>query len=337
MNTEVLRSARCNRGNTFYIWRGHAGAARSSCEEIEEAVAIEVGDRGPDAAPRLRPAGGVDAPLRRDIDEPAVVVSEQAVGIAFLVRDEQIEIAVAVNIEPDGAHRLARIADASLSRHVGEVSAIVAEQAVRLVAKRDEQIEVAVVVVVDPRGLPRHAREIEAERRRDVGEMPAVAVIPVQLIRRASGKPDVEIDVAVAVEVAPRRDTRLDVVGDADGSCDVAEMSVVLTIETIRPTAEADELVELAVIVEIGPRVRLAARRAEQIGLHELKGGIRVLSVRDQSARDRDDDRDNANGMAAHNPSLQSPITCARRAVCTSALCLARPLATLHAPPKDKA
>jgi hypothetical protein len=40
-------------------------------------------------------------------------------------------------------------------------------------------------------------------------------------------------------------------------------MSVVLAIETIRPAAKADELVELAVIVEVGPGIRLAAGRAE--------------------------------------------------------------------------
>ena len=133
----------------------------------------------------------------------------------------------------------------------------------------DEEIEIAVVVVVDPRRLPRNADETEAERRRHVGEMASVAVVSIQLVGDAAGKPDVQIEVAVAVEVAPRRRARLDRVREADCRRHVLESSVVLPIEAIRAAAEADELVEIAVVVEVGPRVGLAAVGGEEIRLDE--------------------------------------------------------------------
>ena len=213
----------------------------------------------------------VHAPLARDVDEPAAVVSEQAVGVAVLIGDEEIQIAVAVDVEPHGADGLARIADARRGRHVGEAAAVVAKQPVRLIAERDEQVEVAVVVVVDPRRLAAHADQIQAERRRDVGEMP-VAVVVIELVVRTADEADVEIDVAVRVVVAPRRDARLDVVGNPGGGGDIREAAVILPVESIRPAAEADELVQLPVVVEIRPRVRLSARRAEELRLHELEG-----------------------------------------------------------------
>ena len=158
----------------------------------------------------------------------AAVVPKQAVGVAVLVRDEQIQIAVAVDVEPHGADGLARIADARLDGDVGEAAVVVAKQPVRLIAECHEEIEIAIVVVVDPRRLPRHADETEAERRRHVGEMASVAVVSIQLVGDAAGKADVQIEVAIAVEVAPRRDACLDRVRQADGRRDILEPSVVL-------------------------------------------------------------------------------------------------------------
>src|SRR3954465_9173082 len=133
----------------------------------------------------------------------AAVVPEQAVGVAVLVGDEQIEIAVTVDVEPHGADGPARIADTRFSSDIDESRAVVPEQPVRLVAERNEQIDVAVVVVVNPRNLAGDAGDADADRRGGIGEVAAVAVVSIELVRRAVDEADVEIDVAVAVEVAP--------------------------------------------------------------------------------------------------------------------------------------
>jgi hypothetical protein len=42
-------------------------------------------------------------------------------------------------------------------------------------------------------------------------------------------------------------------------------------IEAIRTAAKADELVEISVVVEIGPGIRLATSHAEELRLDELE------------------------------------------------------------------
>ena len=44
-----------------------------------------------------------------------------------------------------------------------------------------------------------------------------------------------------------------------------------MSIESIRTAAEPDELVEVAVVVEVGPRVRLPAGHAEEFRLNEFE------------------------------------------------------------------
>ena len=146
------------------------------------------------------------------------------------------------------------------------------------------KIEIAVVVVVDPRHLARDAREVHAERGRDVGEMTAVAVVVIELVRRAVDEADVEIEVAVAVEVAPRGGTRFHVIGEADRGGDVLEPAVILAIKAIGAPAKSDELVEIAVVVEVGPGVRLAAGRAEQLGLDQHEGRAAAVTPDRQTA-----------------------------------------------------
>ena len=111
----------------------------------------------------LGAAGGVHAQLARHVDEPRAVVAEQAVGVAVLVRDEQVEVAVLVEVEPDGADGPARIVEPQFLADAGEAAAVVAEQHVRRVAHRHEEVEVAVVVDVHPRHLPRLADGIDAQ------------------------------------------------------------------------------------------------------------------------------------------------------------------------------
>jgi hypothetical protein len=77
--------------------------------------------------------------------------------------------------------------------------------------------------------------------------------------------------VPVSVEIAPRRDTRFDRVGQTYGRGHVSEPSTILAIQPIRPAAKTDELIEIAVVVKIRPRVGLTAGDAEQIGLDELE------------------------------------------------------------------
>ena len=192
---------RCGRARSVRSWRR---TDRGSRRRRSPPPPAPTPPNSSDAPRRL------DAPLTGDVDEMAAVVPKQAVGVAVLVGDEQIEIAVAVDVEPDGADGLARIADARLDGDVGEAAAVVAKQPVRLVAERDEEIEIAVVVVVDPRRLARDAARREAERRRHVREMASVAVVAIELVGDAADEADVQIDVAVAVEVAPRRGARFD-------------------------------------------------------------------------------------------------------------------------------
>src|SRR5262252_9503050 len=80
-------------------------------EKIEEAVAVEVRHGGADAAELVRLARRLDTPLARHVDEMTAVVPEQSVRVAVLVRNEQIQVAVSVDVEPDGTNGLARIAD----------------------------------------------------------------------------------------------------------------------------------------------------------------------------------------------------------------------------------
>src|SRR5206468_11884468 len=103
----------------------------------------------------------------------AAAVPEQPVRVAVLIRHEQIEIAVAVDVEPDGADAFSCIAYARLHGHVGESIAVVTKQPVPPIAKRDEEIENAVVVVVDPRRVAGAAGDVEAAPRRGAGEMAA--------------------------------------------------------------------------------------------------------------------------------------------------------------------
>src|SRR5262245_15339039 len=99
--------------------------------------------------------------------------------------------------------------------------------------------------------------------------MASVTVVSIQLAGDAASKADEQIDMAVAIEVAPRRDASLDRVRQADRFRHIIESSVVLPVQTVRTAAEADELVEIAVVVEVGPRIGLATVGGKELGLDE--------------------------------------------------------------------
>src|SRR4029079_10095677 len=140
------------------------------------------------------------------------------------------------------------------------------------IAKRGEEIEIAVAVVVDPHRLPADAAELDAQLFRDVGERASLAVVAIDFRGGVRGRePDVEIGVAVVVVVAPGGSARLDVVRESDLRGDVRERAVVVHIQPIWPAAKADELIEIAVAVDVRPRVRLSAGSGEELRLDELE------------------------------------------------------------------
>ena len=97
----------------------------------------------------------------------------------------------------------------------------------------------------------------------------------------------IEIGIAVGVEVAPRRGARLDVVGEADFGRDIAKRAFVVAIEAVRPAAERDEVIEVAVVVGIGPRVGLAAGRGKQLGLDQLERWLPVRRLKNPGGNEQ--------------------------------------------------
>ena len=126
-------------------------SAVSRDEQVEIAIVVVVGDARTIAARGLRPPRGIDAQFLRHVDEPRPVVAEQTVQIAVLVGHEDVEIAVLIHVEPDGAHGPARIVDAHFFADAREALAVVAEEHVRRIAQPNEEIEVAVIVEIDER------------------------------------------------------------------------------------------------------------------------------------------------------------------------------------------
>ena len=249
-------------------------------EQIEVAIEIEIGDARAHSPVGGRPRHAADAERRGDVFEAALVLAIQAVGLAFLVRGEQIEIAVAIEVPPHRADGLAGIADAARLGDIDEAAAIVAQQPIRHVAEGREQIEVAVAVVINPGGLARHAVQHDADLLRDVDESRALGVVAIDLRGNLRiGEPDIEIGVAVGVEVAPRRRARFlgdepSVVDQPDLLGDVAEDAVVVSIEPVRPAAKRDEVIQVAVVVGVGPRIRLPADGANSSGWTSSNEGV---------------------------------------------------------------
>ena len=242
-------------------------------EQVETPVVVVIGDARAVAAEVGRTPGGVHAELAGDVDEARAVVPEQPVQRPVLVRHEQVEPAVFVEVEPDGADRLARVVNAHVPGDVDELAALVVEQHVRRVAEGHEQIDAAVVVEIDPRHLASLALDVDAEVAGGVGEAP-LAVVDIELVRhaRTAGETDVEIEPAVRVRIAPRRRPRVGRVGQTGIGRDLDEPAAVVAIQPVGdPVLEADEEIEIAVVVEIGPTTRLDAGGGEEIRLDQLE------------------------------------------------------------------
>ena len=140
-----------------------------------------------------------------------------------------------------------------------------------------KQVEVAVVVDVDKRRLSALPGASRPTAVGDVGKWLAGAVVAIELARshRLAREADEEIDVAVGVEVTPRRRAGVGDVRDAELGGDVDEGAVIIPIQPIRlALSEPDEQIEVAVAVEVRPAVRLTARRGKHIGLHEFESRL---------------------------------------------------------------
>ena len=130
----------------------HVGAIAEADEEVEIAVGVHVDPRGL----AHRAGGHREIPrFGRDIDEARAIVAIQAqhgsrAGRAARGReaDEQIRIAVRVEISPRGRAGRPRVGDARGRGDIREHAAVVAIQAVGRAVEADEQIDVAVAVVV---------------------------------------------------------------------------------------------------------------------------------------------------------------------------------------------
>ena len=121
---------------------------------IQIAVLVVVGERGRE---RVR-CEHRETRRRRHVDERAVAVLHEVVRVALDCADEQIQIAVAVDIGEGGAASLVHKVESDIGRDVDEGAvALVLEQPVGGdVAAGDVDIDVAVRVVVHGRKSARH-------------------------------------------------------------------------------------------------------------------------------------------------------------------------------------
>ena len=138
----------------------HAGPRRAPVRQgqVEVTVQVVVAERRREGLPG---AHGFDTGVPGHVREGAVaVVAEQAGRVALQAADEQIEVAVAIDVGEGRpgvavvAGRRAGEGEPGRCRHLGEPqAAVVAIQEVGAdVTAHDEQVDVAVVVVVAGRG-----------------------------------------------------------------------------------------------------------------------------------------------------------------------------------------
>ena len=146
-------------------------------EDVQMAVIVIVADRTADAALIASASGILQTQLRRDIDKRRPVIAPQRVGLARLVGQEQVEVAVLVVVQPAGPDRRASDRWAGIHERLDELAAVVPVKPVRSGPVGSVEVQVAVVVVVDPivlaRGASRHG---QADLGGDVRETLAVEV-----------------------------------------------------------------------------------------------------------------------------------------------------------------
>ena len=109
-----------------------------------------------------------------------------------------------------------------------------------------------------------------------------------QLVRRRGAAE--QIDVAVAVEVAPAEATQFVAagLGHAQLGADADEHACVVPVQAHLATAERHREIEIAVVVVVAPGVRVRVGDAEQFRLHRREGGRGLARGRDLQQRDGD-------------------------------------------------
>ncbi len=183
------------------------------------------------------------------VGEADVVAAAAALlgGVFADVRDEEVELAVLVVVEEEGARAVAGVGHAGRLADVAELAAAeVLEEGVAHAHGADEEVGVAVVVDVGEGGRDRDAvGHRHAGLFGDVGELAAAQVLP-QLVRAELGD-EVEVGPAVAVDVGGGEAVAVVVVhrfvvaqgvvgrevleGDAAGGQAVAELEVGVDLE----------------------------------------------------------------------------------------------------------
>ena len=246
------------------------------------AVAVDVGGAHADRAvgrELRRAAAPRHAGRLGDVGELAGVVAEQAVRVAVHVGDRHVEIAVLVEVEPHGADGPPRVGQADRRGDVGQLAGVVAIQRVGAIAEADEEIEIAVGVEVDPRRLADRAGRRRPSPRRSWHRQTMPALLRYSFNTDAAlqrREAEQQIGIAVGIEVAPRRRARRPRVRHAGGRGHVGEHALVVAIQAIRLAVEADEHVEIAVVVVVGEGVGEIRPGAEHVRLHRLEHRQRV-------------------------------------------------------------
>src|SRR5690349_18464127 len=139
------------------------GATPIRDKQIDAAVAVEIGKRD---IPRV--AAPRETIARRGVSECAIeiVAIDRPLAVA---NEEEIEIAIVIEIDEDRFARAVHVGDPRPRRHVLERPIPpIAEQMTTTLAADCEKIEPAVVVVVDKGGEGSAVRERDAGCARDV-------------------------------------------------------------------------------------------------------------------------------------------------------------------------
>ena len=201
-------------------------------------------------------------PSRRDILETSVAAVEKESN-GPVVRRNEIEPPVAVDIRRArpygpvgrGVRRPAAPGKTGLAGHVGERSAIVSKQAVRVaIHVSNVDVEIAVLVKIEPHRAHAPPGVGETDAGCDISKAPSL--VAEERVRAVAERHE-QIEIAVRVHVNP--DRLPDGAGfylQTDGAGDIDEACGRVAIEpkdrcVVR--READEQVGIAVCVEIAP------------------------------------------------------------------------------------
>ena len=300
---------------------GQAASARDLCEaastvipvqevgqvlhgdvQVEIAVAVVVEPLGAAAE-----AGVVRGAALADVGEGPAIVPVQAVGQGrAVVGQVEVLITVVVDVGPGTLDMMAHRVDAGVAVDDKGGVAPVLEELVGLTAGVGQvEIEVAVVVVVGDGGALAVGRAVlDAGVPAPLAEA-AVAVVQIEKVRR-SDTSDVEIWIAVVVEVAPDRATTVGAVAQTDAGRHVGEVpAAVVAVQPIGSATGGGEDVVVAVVIVVGRRGAHLVGAVSHAGvdLDELVGA--VASGGEQRLRRRgsgEAEEDGGEGGAQNHP-----------------------------------